>query len=73
MEDGIQPLEALIFIINKINQQGILNGFQIKLMVLDSCDNAAIALEKSLAFIKGKSSLFKIFIKGRQTYGMILL
>lgn len=53
VEDGIQLLEALLFTIDNINKQGLLPGFRLGVMILDSCDSVPHALEQSLDFIKG--------------------
>ncbi|GAB6031368.1 hypothetical protein CHUAL_009152 [Chamberlinius hualienensis] len=54
LEDGIQPLEALLFTLQHINDKGILPGFRLAVKpLLDSCDNVVHALEQSLRFIKG--------------------
>uniref|UniRef100_T1IJD5 G-protein coupled receptors family 3 profile domain-containing protein n=1 Tax=Strigamia maritima TaxID=126957 RepID=T1IJD5_STRMM len=52
-EDGIQPLEAMLYTVRKINNDGLLPGFKLGVIALDSCDNVIHALEQSLDFIKG--------------------
>ncbi|XP_058793488.1 metabotropic glutamate receptor 7-like isoform X2 [Phymastichus coffea] len=54
LEDGIQPLEAMIYTINQINRDPkILPGIQLGVIAFDSCDNPNYALEQALYFVKG--------------------
>ncbi|XP_013385864.1 metabotropic glutamate receptor 4 [Lingula anatina] len=52
-QDGIQPLEALMYTVDKINSDSsFLPGFSLGAVSLDSCDNTAYALEQSVEFVK---------------------
>ncbi|XP_011501835.1 PREDICTED: metabotropic glutamate receptor 3-like [Ceratosolen solmsi marchali] len=54
MEDGIQPLEAMIYTVSEINRNpNILPGINLGVLAFDSCDNPHYALEQALHFIKG--------------------
>ena len=53
-EDGIQPLEAMLYTIQQINRDpDILPGIHLGALIFDSCDNPNYALEQTLNFIKG--------------------
>lgn len=55
MEDGIQPLEAMLYTIERINKNPkILPGIQLGAVAFDTCDNPTYALERVFYFIKGK-------------------
>nr|CAD7443783.1 unnamed protein product [Timema bartmani] len=57
MEDGVQPLEAMIFTLNQINNDPkILPGIKLGMLAFDSCDSQSYGLEQSLNFVKGKLS-----------------
>jgi len=50
----VQPLEALLFILDKINRdQEILPGVKLGVLALDTCDSNIHAMEQSLDFFKG--------------------
>ncbi|XP_057342026.1 metabotropic glutamate receptor 3-like isoform X2 [Microplitis mediator] len=52
-EDGIQPLEAMLFTVQQINQNpGILPGIKLGVLAFDSCDNPNYALQQALNFVK---------------------
>ncbi|KAF7380130.1 hypothetical protein HZH66_014485 [Vespula vulgaris] len=54
LEDGIQPLEAMLYTLQQINQDPkILPGVRLGALVFDSCDNPSYALEQALNFVKG--------------------
>ncbi|KAG9427873.1 metabotropic glutamate receptor 2 isoform X1 [Apis mellifera carnica] len=54
MEDGIQPLEAMLYTIERINKNPkILPGIQLGAVAFDTCDNPTYALERVFYFIKG--------------------
>ncbi|KAK2583346.1 hypothetical protein KPH14_009344 [Odynerus spinipes] len=54
VEDGIQPLEAMLYTLQQINQDpNILPGIRLGAMAFDSCDNPTYALEQALNFVKG--------------------
>lgn len=53
-EDGIQPLEALLFTVDQINKdKSLLPNITLGVKAVDSCDNPVYAAEKSLGLIKG--------------------
>ncbi|XP_011307133.1 metabotropic glutamate receptor 3 isoform X1 [Fopius arisanus] len=53
-EDGIQPLEAMLYTVQQINQDPkLLPGIKLGALAFDSCDNANYALEQALNFVKG--------------------
>ncbi|CAG5104224.1 Similar to Grm4: Metabotropic glutamate receptor 4 (Mus musculus) [Cotesia congregata] len=54
LEDGIQPLEAMLFTVQQINQNPrILPGIKLGVLAFDSCDNPNHALQQALNFVKG--------------------
>ncbi|XP_014203479.1 metabotropic glutamate receptor 6-like [Copidosoma floridanum] len=54
MEDGIQPLEAMLYAVGQINgNPDILPGVRLGVLAYDSCDNPSYALEQTLNFVKG--------------------
>jgi len=54
LEDGVQPLEALLYTVDKINKNNsTLPGIKIGVLALDTCDSSHYALEQSLDFVKG--------------------
>ena len=53
-EDGIQPLEAMLFTLDEINaNQNILPNISLGVTALDSCDNPIHATEKAVPLLKG--------------------
>lgn len=53
-EDGIQPLEALYYTLDQINNDdNLLPNITLGVVALDSCDNIVHALDQCLDFIKG--------------------
>ena len=53
-EDGIQPLEAMLFTIDEINRDPkLLPGIKLGVRAFDSCDNPLPAADKALSLIKG--------------------
>lgn len=63
MEDGIQPLEAMLYTIERINKNPeILPGIQLGALAFDTCDNPTYALDHLFYFIKGKLSLVRLFM-----------
>ncbi|XP_037075389.1 metabotropic glutamate receptor-like [Pollicipes pollicipes] len=53
-EDGMQPLEAMLFTLDTINRSpALLPGIRLGAIVFDSCDSALVALERSMEFVKG--------------------
>ncbi|XP_023290686.1 metabotropic glutamate receptor 3 [Orussus abietinus] len=54
LEDGIQPLEAMLYTLQQINQDpDILPGIRLGVLAFDSCDNSNYALKQALNFVKG--------------------
>lgn len=54
LEEGMQMLEAMLFIVDEINKNDdILPGVKLGILAFDTCDSPAYALEQSLDFIKG--------------------
>ncbi|XP_054267413.1 metabotropic glutamate receptor 4-like [Macrosteles quadrilineatus] len=54
VEEGLQMLEAMLFIVNEINEnEELLPGVKLGVIAYDTCDSPAYALEQSLDFIKG--------------------
>ncbi|XP_031777068.1 metabotropic glutamate receptor 2-like isoform X2 [Nasonia vitripennis] len=54
LEDGIQPLEAMLYTLGQINRDpDILPGVRLGVLAFDSCDNPNYALEQALNFVKG--------------------
>ena len=52
-EDGIQPLEAMLFALDEINSnEKILPGIKLGAIAIDSCDNPIQAAEKTLPLLK---------------------
>ena len=53
-EDGIQPLEALIFTLDEINANPhLLPNIKLGVIVLDTCDNPLYTAEQSLDLLLG--------------------
>ena len=53
-EDGIQSLEAMIYAVQKINDDPyILPGIKLGILAFDSCDNPNYSLEQTFKFVKG--------------------
>lgn len=74
-EDGIQPLEALLYTIDKINRnESLLPGIRLGVLALDTCDSTTYAMEQSMLFMKSMHVLFiSYFIRGGTfTYLVIL-
>ena len=52
-EDGIQPLEAMLFTLDEINSnEKLLPGIKLGAIAIDSCDNPINAAEKALPLLK---------------------
>ncbi|XP_017764397.1 PREDICTED: metabotropic glutamate receptor 6-like [Eufriesea mexicana] len=53
-EDGIQPLEAMLYTIERINENPtILPGIRLGALAFDTCDNPVYALDQAFYFVKG--------------------
>ncbi|XP_020721541.2 metabotropic glutamate receptor 6 [Bombus terrestris] len=53
-EDGIQPLEAMLYTIERINENPrILPGVRLGALAFDTCDHPIYALEQAFYFVKG--------------------
>ncbi|XP_076278520.1 metabotropic glutamate receptor 6 [Lasioglossum baleicum] len=54
IEDGIQPLEAMLYTVERINNDPtMLPGIQLGALAFDTCDNPGYALEQAFYFVKG--------------------
>ncbi|XP_076643046.1 LOW QUALITY PROTEIN: metabotropic glutamate receptor 6 [Halictus rubicundus] len=54
IEDGIQPLEAMLYTVARINNDPtMLPGIQLGALAFDTCDNPGYALEQAFYFVKG--------------------
>ncbi|XP_076662884.1 metabotropic glutamate receptor 6 isoform X2 [Andrena cerasifolii] len=54
VEDGIQPLEAMLYTVGRINDDPtILPGIRLGALAFDTCDNPSYALERAFYFVKG--------------------
>ncbi|XP_023724133.1 metabotropic glutamate receptor 3 isoform X2 [Cryptotermes secundus] len=54
LEDGVQPLEAMLYTLELINRNpDLLPGIKLGMIAYDSCDSPAYALEQTLDIIKG--------------------
>jgi hypothetical protein len=54
LEDGVQPLEAMLYTLQLINEDpDLLPGIKLGMIAYDSCDSPAYALEQTLDIIKG--------------------
>ena len=52
-EDGIQPLEAMLYTLDEINKnENLLPGIKLGAIAIDSCDNPIHAAEKALPLLK---------------------
>ncbi len=52
-EDGIQPLEAMLFTLDEINRdENLLPGIKLGAIAIDSCDDSIRATEKALPLLK---------------------
>lgn len=58
-DDGIQPLEALLYTLQQVNSDKLIPGITLGIMAVDSCDNINYALDQCLDFIQG---LFRVAI-----------
>ncbi|KAG7177027.1 Metabotropic glutamate receptor 3-like 1 [Homarus americanus] len=53
-EEGIQPLEAMLYTLDQINEDpDLLPGVKLGALVMDSCNAPNLALNQTLGFIKG--------------------
>ncbi|PSN47267.1 Metabotropic glutamate receptor 8 [Blattella germanica] len=54
LEDGVQPLEAMLYTLQEINADpNLLPGIKLGMIAFDSCDSPAYGLQQSLDFVKG--------------------
>nr|XP_033338555.1 metabotropic glutamate receptor 6-like isoform X1 [Megalopta genalis] len=54
IEDGVQPLEAMLYTVERINEDPeILPGIRLGALAFDTCDNPSYALEQAFYFVKG--------------------
>jgi hypothetical protein len=55
LEDGVQPLEAMLYTLEQINKDpDLLPGIKLGMIAYDSCDSPTYALEQTLDLIKGE-------------------
>ena len=53
-EDGIQPLEAMLYSLDQINlDESVMPGIKLGAIAVDTCDNPIHAAEKALPLLKG--------------------
>ncbi|XP_015430249.1 PREDICTED: metabotropic glutamate receptor-like [Dufourea novaeangliae] len=54
IEDGVQPLEAMLYTVGRINDDpAVLPGIRLGVLAFDTCDNPSYALEQAFYFVKG--------------------
>jgi hypothetical protein len=54
LEDGLQPLEAMLYTLEQINKDtDLLPGIKLGMIAFDSCDSPSYGLEQALDFVKG--------------------
>ena len=59
-DDGIQPLEALLFTLDQINNDSqLLPGLKLGVVAHDSCDNIVHALDECLDFVTGALAFYR--------------
>lgn len=57
-QGGIQALEAMLYTLDRINEDGLLPNIRIGAHILDDCDRDSYGLEMAVDFIKGKFDYF---------------
>lgn len=57
-QGGVQALEAMLYTLDKLNEEGIVPGVKIGAHILDDCDKDTYGLEMAVDFIKGKLETF---------------
>lgn len=57
-QGGIQALEAMLYTLDRINEDGLLPNVRIGAHILDDCDRDSYGLEMAVDFIKGKFYYF---------------
>lgn len=55
-QGGVQALEAMLYTLDMLNDQGIVPGVKIGAHILDDCDKDTYGLEMAVDFIKGSIS-----------------
>lgn len=53
-QGGIQALEAMLYTLDRVNQQQLLPNITLGAHILDDCDKDTYGLEMAVDFIKGK-------------------
>lgn len=53
-QGGVQALEAMLYTLDRLNQEEIVPGVKIGAHILDDCDKDTYGLEMAVDFIKGK-------------------
>jgi len=59
-EAGVQPVEALLHILDEVHEQGMLPGFTLGAIIVDSCNDPSVALDKSMEIIQSRSKGFEV-------------
>jgi hypothetical protein len=63
LEDGVQPLEAMLYTLEQINKDpNLLPGIKLGMIAFDSCDSPVYGLEQALDFVKGNEPYHKQYI-----------
>lgn len=61
-QGGIQALEAMLYTLDRINEDGLLPNIRIGAHILDDCDRDSYGLEMAVDFIKGKFHYIFFFV-----------
>jgi len=57
LEDGVQPLEAMLYTLEQINRDPhLLPGIKLGMIAFDTCDSPSYGLEQTLDFVKGNKA-----------------
>jgi hypothetical protein len=69
LEDGVQPLEAMLYTLEQINKdRNLLPGIKLGMIAFDSCDSPAYGLEQALDFVKGNEAHLKYYTAHRNRH-----
>lgn len=72
-EDGVQPLEAMLYTIERINENPrILPGVRLGALAFDTCDHPIYALEQAFYFVKGKGKRARDLAADHSTASMFV-
>lgn len=58
-QGGVQALEAMLYTLDRLNEQEIVPGVKIGAHILDDCDKDTYGLEMAVDFIKGRKIIWK--------------